>query len=73
MIFTFALVWTVCAVTDGPGRETLAVFLKKLFAESVPGTRNKKKLVKLERSDYPPDSDSYFNFFLDEEFKWKPW
>ena len=40
VIFVFSMIWTVGAVVDGNGRNTCAMFLKKLFADNVKGTRN---------------------------------
>lgn len=44
-IFVFSMIWTVGAVVDGPGRKTVASFMKKLLADKVPGTRNKNNLI----------------------------
>lgn len=72
-IFVYSMIWTVCSVVDGNGRGTCASFLKKLLADKVPGTRNRNNMAKLDRTEYPPDSATYYEFFLNEEWKWKKW
>ena len=72
-IFVFSMIWTVGAVVNGPGRATCGSFLKKLFADKVPGTRNKNNMCQLERNEYPPDSANYYEFYLTDDFKWRLW
>jgi hypothetical protein len=72
-IFIFSMIWTVAAVVDGPGRVTCASFMKKLFADKIPGTRNKSTMCQLERNEYPPDGAPYFDYYLSEDFKWRKW